>query len=327
MIKPIINQTGGERGAALVTVLLLVTVMALGAVVTFEALGFSIKRAGALREYDQARQYAIGGEQLALSVAETLYESETVLVEPRAVSFPIDGGRIDGVITDNSNCFNVNSLVSRRDIGTFVANAETGRQFWRLLTALGIADRQAEELLAALTDWLDSDSRPSPMGAEDYDYANLQDPYRAANGLMADMSELYMVQGFDPVLLEVLKPFLCAGATTEPSALNLNSLTEQHAPLLVALIGGDFSFDMATELILARPGNGYGNVADFWLDPLLAGRETEQSVRRQTSVKAHQFTSRLRVTYYDAVSYLTTDINVDESGVASVVRHHAGVLP
>lgn len=317
----------GDSGAALVTVLLLVTVMALGAAITFEAVGFSIKRAGTVRDYGQSRQYAAGGEALALSVAESLHESEAVLIEPRAVSFPIDGGRIEGVIRDTSNCFNINSLVSARDTGTHVADAQTGRHFWRLLTSLGLADREAQELVASLTDWIDSDTRPLPMGAEDYDYANLDEPYRTANSLMMDVSELYMVGGYVPDLVTALEPFVCAEPTTEPSRLNVNSLTIDQAPLLQALIGGNFTSDMAVELILARPGNGYADVADFWLDPLLAGREIDQSVRRQTSVKAHRFSSRIRVTYYDATSHLTSDIKVDDSGTASVIRHHVGVLP
>ena len=316
-----------DRGAALVTVLLLVTVMSLGAVLTFDAMGFSIKRTGALRTYDQARQYAMGGEQLAVSVAETLSDTKTLMVEPRAVSFAIDGGRIEGLISDHSNCFNVNSLVSRRDTGVYVANEENGRQYIRLLVALGLSDRQAEELRATLTDWIDSDGRALPLGAEDYDYAALAEPYRTGNGLVADLSELRMVKGYEPATLDLLNRYLCADDSTDLSVLNVNSLTAEQSLLLVALIGGSFTFDMATELILARPGPGYGDVADFWLDPILAGREVEQTVRRQTSVRPNRFSSRVRVTYYDAVSHLNSEIKVDDSGVARIMRHSVGVLP
>lgn len=323
-LREIIRQ---EKGAALVTVLLLVTVMSLGAVLTFDAMGFSIKRTGALRTYDQARQYAMGGEQLAVSVAETLNDTKTPMIEPRAVSFAIDGGRIEGLIADSSNCFNVNSLVSRRDTGVYVANEENGRHYIRLLIALGFADRQAEELRATLADWIDSDGRALPLGAEDYDYAALADPYRTGNGLIADLSELRMIKGYEPAVLDLLNRYLCADDSTDPSVLNVNSLTAEQSPLLVALIGGNFTFDLATELILARPGPGYGDVADFWLDPILAGREIEQTIRRQTAVKPNRFSSRIRVTYYDAVSHLSSEIKVDDSGVARIMRHSVGVLP
>ena len=316
-----------DKGAALVTVLLLVSVMALGAVLTFDAVGYSIKRTGALRIYDQARQYALGGEQLAVSVAETLYETEADLSAPRAVSFAIEGGRIEGLISDRSNCFNVNGLVMRRDAGTLIASEERQLQFVRLFAALGMADRQAQELVAVLTDWIDTDERPLPMGAEDYDYAALDEPYRTGNSLLADLSELRMIKGFGPELIANLESFLCADATTDRSVFNVNTLTPQQAPILVALIGGNFTYDQAVELILARPNGGYGDIADFWLDPIVAGRQIDQSVRQQTTVKPHRFSSRIRVTHFDAVSHLNSEIKVDNSGIARVVRHSVGVLP
>lgn len=326
-LEPVLKTIRQDQGAALVTVLLLVSVMALGAVLTFDAMGYSIKRTGALRAYDQARQYAIGGEQLAVSVAESLYETKANLSAPRAVSFAIEGGRIDGLISDHSNCFNVNSLVLRRDAGTLIASEERQGQFVRLFAHLGMSDRQAQELVASLTDWIDTDERPLPLGAEDYDYAALDQPYRTGNSLLADLSELKMVKGFGPELIDQLEGFLCADASTDRSVFNVNTLTPQEAPLLVALIGGDFTFDQAVELILARPTSGYGDVADFWLDPIVAGRQVDQSIRQQTTVKPHRFNSRIRVTHYDAVSHLNSEIKVDNSGIARVVRHSVGVLP
>lgn len=325
--KHILRFLSHERGAALVTVLLLVSVMALGAVLTFDAMGYSIKRTGALRTYDQARQYALGGEQLALSVAANLYDTKANLAAPRAVSFAIEGGRIDGLITDRSNCFNVNSLVLRRDAGTLIASEERQGQFVRLFANLGMADRQAQELVAVLTDWIDTDERPLPMGAEDYDYAALDQPYRTGNSLLADLSELNMIKGFSPELIARFEGFLCADASTDRSVFNVNSLTPAEAPLLVALIGGDFTFDQAVELILARPTGGYSDVADFWLDPIVAGRQIDQSIRRQTTVKPHRFNSRIRVSHFDAISHLNSEIKVDDSGIARVVRHSVGVLP
>lgn len=316
-----------DRGAALVTVLLLVAVMAVGSVLTFEALGYSIKRTAALRNFEQSRQYAMGGEQLAVSVAETLYDTKSLLAEPRAVSFTIEGGRIDGLISERSNCFNLNSLVSRRDTATYVANADTGRHFSRLLTTLGLSERDGDQLVASLTDWIDSDTRALPLGAEDYDYGTLEDPYRTGNTLLADMSELYMVSGFSAELVEALSAFVCVDPSTSFSPINVNGLAIEQAPLLVALIGGNYTLDMAVELILARPGGGYADVADFWLDPILAGRDIDQSVREQTTVRPHRFISQVKVTYYDATSYLTSEIRVDESGTARIVRHHVGVLP
>lgn len=316
-----------DTGAALIAVVLLVSVMAIGATLTFETVGYSIKRTGALRTFDQAFHYARGSEQLSASVAENLHSEKFVLTQPQVVSFPIDGGRIEGLISDKSNCFNINSLIIRQQTGAYVVNEVTGQHYLRLLLALGLADRQAEQLVASLSDWLDSDTRVEPLGAEDYDYGALEKPYRAANGPMKHVSELYLVKGYEPEVVDVLMPFLCADDSTEPSALNVNSLNIDQAPLLSALIGGNFSVQAAIEIILARPGKGYGDIADFWLDPALAAREVAQPIRRQTTVKPHRFESRVRVTYFDAISHLTSEIRVDDAGTARIVRHHMGVLP
>lgn len=316
-----------DTGAALVTVLLLVSVMAVGAAVTFEALGFSIKRASAQRQYDQAGYYAMGGEKLALSAAESLSSSGAVLLEPRAVSFEIEGGRIDGIIADASNCFNVNSLVQRRDIGTYVVTNSAALTYRRLMVALGFSDRQSEQLSAALVDWIDTDTRPLPSGAEDYDYAALDRPYRTANALIADMSELHLITGYTPDIMALLNPLLCNLDTTASSVLNVNTLTVDHVPLLVALIGGNFTVEDAVELILSRPRKGYDNIADFWLEPSLESLSVEQSTRKQTSIKGRRFVSRVRVQYFDATSYLTSVIQVDDADVSRLVSHQRGVLP
>lgn len=317
----------GETGAALVTVLLLVSVMAIGAVVTFDALGYSIKRSSAQRQFDQASLYALGGEQLAIAAAESLYGAGVQLNEPRPVSFEIEGGRIDGVISDVSNCFNVNSLVQRREVGTYVAQAISVQQYKRLLRAAGFSDRQVDQLAATLVDWIDSDSRPAPSGAEDYDYGALDRPYRTANTLITDISELHLIKGYDASVMSIVAPLVCASDTVTPSVININTLTVDHAALLIGLVGGGFSVENAVELILSRPGKGYDNVADFWLEPMLAAREVEQSVRRQTSVKPQRFISRIRVKHFDATSSLTSIIQVDDTGAGRLLSHQRGVLP
>ncbi len=317
----------GETGAALVTVLLIVSVMAIGAVVTFEALGYSIKRSSAQRQFDQASLYALGGEQLAVAAAESLYNEGAQLNEPRPVSFEIEGGRINGLIADASNCFNVNSLVQRRENGKYVANTGNVQHYRRLLGAAGISDRQADQLAATLVDWIDSDSRPAPSGAEDYDYGALERPYRTANTLVADISELHLIKGYDAGVMSIVAPLVCASDTTMPSVININTLTVDEAALLIGLVGEGFSLENAIELILSRPGKGYDNVADFWREPVLATREVEQSVRRQTSVKPQRFISRIRVKHFDATSSLNSIIQVDDTGVGRLLSHQRGVLP
>lgn len=315
-----------DKGAALVTVLLLVSVMAVGAVITFEALGYSVKRSTARKLYDQARFYALGGEQLAIAASEKIQKSGARLTKPQAVSYPIDGGRLSGVIVDKSNCFNVNSLVSISDSGAFLARPEMVLQYQRLLTLLGFSGNEAQQLSATLLDWLDSDNRPSPFGAEDYDYAAMTPPYRAANGLMADISELHVLRGYTAETVDVILPYVCVGFANTATKLNVNTLTAAHAPLLASLFTGDFTVSQAVELIATRPAKGYQDVADFWQERFFDGRTIEQSVREKTDVKASLFESRVRVEYHEAISHLTSVIHVDTGNRGQLISHHFGVM-
>lgn len=316
-----------DTGAALVTVLLIVSVMAAGAAITFDALGYTIKRTTARRMFDQARYFALGGEQLVVATAETINKNKVRLVEPQVVSYPIEGGRIDGVIEDASNCFNINSLVSGGDAGGYRVNEEMAVQYQRLLTNIGLAERESRQLTATLIDWLDSDSRPVTMGAEDYDYTNLNPPYRTANTLMVDLSELAMVQGYNTDILAVLRPHLCLLDSTRASVFNVNTLQPQDAPLLAALVGEAFDVSRAADVIAARPSSGYQEVGDFWLEQGLRALAPPQGVRVQTDVKATLLLSRIRVTYYEAVSHVTSLVYVDTSGVGRLVGHQFGVVP
>lgn len=315
-----------DRGAALVTVMLLISVMAAGAVMTFEALGYSVKRSTARKLFNQANYYALGGEQLAVAAAEKIRKAGARLTKPQAVSYPIEGGRIDGVISDISNCFNVNSLVERGDVGAYSERPEMVAQYQRLLGLLAFPDSEAQQLTAALVDWLDSDNRPVPFGAEDYDYGALAPAYRAANGLIADISELNSIRGYDAETIEVIMPHVCVGFDNSPGKLNVNTLKVEQAPLFASLIGGDFSVVTAADLIAARPARGYQDLADFWLERAFEGRTVDQNVRERTSIKPSLFRSRIRVRYHEAVSHLTSQIYVDADNRAQLIAHHFGVM-
>lgn len=315
-----------DKGAALVTVLLLVSVMAVGAVVTFEALGYSVKRGTARKLYDQAHFYALGGEQLALSASERIRKSSASLTKPQAVSYPIASGRVDGVVRDISNCLNVNSLVTVGDLNTLRAQPEMVLQYRRLLSLLGMSDSAAQQLSATLVDWLDSDNRPLPFGAEDYDYATLPSPYRTANGLIFDISELHLIRGYDLETVELVRPYLCVGLGTVASQLNVNTLGVEHAPLFASLFTGDFTVSQATELIVSRPAKGYQDIAAFWQERIFSGKTIGQTVREKTSVKASLFESRIRVQYYEAVSHLTSTIYVGTDNRSQLLNRHFGVM-
>lgn len=323
----------GEQGAALVTVLLLVGIMSVAAVASFEAIGFSIKRTTSSRLYDQARLYAMGGEHIARIAAERVVETDQALLGVigfdgvNEISYPIADGLIEGTIEDTSNCFNVNSLVDTGDTGVAVGNPQTIEQYQYLLELSGLSEGEAEQLTATLVDWLDSDSRQSPRGAEDYDYAAFSPPYRAANTIMADLTELRLVSGYSTGVLTVLTSFLCALPSHAPATLNVNSLRSSDAVLLTALVGRAFSLPQIQGLIAERSARGYEAVGDFWRESVFDGRAVPQVVRAATDVKPSKFSAQVHVRYHEADVYLLSDLLIGSDGKALVLNRSFGAVP
>lgn len=263
-----------ERGAALLSVLLLVSVMAVLAAASLEKLKLATRLAGNGAAIDQARAYALAGESVALYRIGDLIQRDSAKTtleggwEGRELPLPIDGGIATVRLRDGGNCFNLNSLVVGDDAQGYIPRPQGIAQFERLMTLLGIAPSDARGVALAASDWIDSDGFAQPGGAEDAAYQRFDPPYRTANVPMADRSELRAVAGVTPRLYARIAPFLCALPVPDLSLLNVNTLAPGEAVLLAAAIPG---LDVAgAERILAdRPRAGYVPNEQFTQHPVL----------------------------------------------------------
>lgn len=267
-----------ERGAALLSVLLLVAVMATVSATALDRLGIATRLAGNSTGYAQARWWIETAELLTAARVEDLLaadSSQTLrgswLGAERSIALPA-GGTVRARIEDGGNCFNLNSLVEAQG-ERLVARPAAAKQFAGLMTLVGIGEGDAARNAAAAADYVDSDS----LGAEQ----------GAANAMMADPSELRAVPGVKQRDYELLKPWLCALPTTELSPINVNTLLPEQAPLLAMLDPGRIDLSRARAQITARPAAGFGSTVDFWKSPALAGAapadEAAQQVRLRTS--------------------------------------------
>jgi general secretion pathway protein K len=167
----------------------------------------------------------------------------------KAAPLPVANGEIAGFIEDQQGAFNLNNLA----IGGTIDRAELLR-FRRLLAMLDLPTKLAD----ALADWLDADSEPlSADGAEDAYYLARKPPYLAANQLLADISELALVRGFDDKVRARLRPFV----TALPHATQVNVNTAR-AEVLAAAIDG-MNLDAARALVARRDRIYFSSVADF----------------------------------------------------------------
>ncbi|WP_326913543.1 type II secretion system minor pseudopilin GspK [Sphingopyxis chilensis] len=317
----------GERGAALLSVLLLVAVMAVIAATALDRLTLATRIAGSAATVDQGRAYAFAAEHIALrQVADLVGRDPAKLTLAgnwlgRDFTLPLPGGVGRARLTDANNCFNLNSLVAETVPGRFGQRSGAMRQFGELMTLLGIEPGEAQAIAGAAADWIDSDGNEGRLGAEDNVYRSMQSAYLPANRKMADVSELRAVRGVSPKIYARLKPWVCVLPLTDPVKLNVNTLLPEQAPLIAMLLPGEISIADARAALAARPAGGYGSSVRFWEARPFEGRKPPTDVAQQAGVTSRWLTLTTNVTMGDG--FLTAISLIDANGGAP----SAGMTP
>jgi general secretion pathway protein K len=252
-----------QRGVALVTALLVVSLATVAAVAMATHQLIDVRRSGNLLHGEQAYSYALAAESwarviLRRDLSESDYDSTA---EDWATALPpiaVEGGVVSGKIEDLQGRFNVNNLLNAS--GT--VNEAEMEYFKRLLDNLGLDQTLAE----ALADWIDKDIDVRfPNGAEDQYYLLQERPYRAANSPLVDISEMRLVKGFTPGVMQLLGPHVTA--LPEETSINVNTATAEVLRAMNAQLG-ESDID---RLIADRGDEGYKNPNDFLGHPSLAG--------------------------------------------------------
>jgi general secretion pathway protein K len=211
------NLPHAQRGVALIIALVLFALAAILAVRLGHSSFLERRRAVGLLSADQAFQFGMGGEALAADVLnqddpnqDTPNDSWAKEQPPIPLQPPGDNeappiGEIAGRIEDMQGRFNLNSLVSRKQDGSY--DDQPLHQFQRLLVSLKLESKWA----ALVRDWIDPDDNPFfPDGAEDAVYTSLTPPYRAGNWPMLSTSELLALPGFGAERYRRIEPFVAA---------------------------------------------------------------------------------------------------------------------
>ena len=279
-----------ERGVALLIVLLILATIAAVGVATTALVTRSVARAQAAQTRDAAVWALRGAETAALHLLEAgsgpggrggedeeggergpARPDDTVIGRP--LSLPV-GGAIVTARLDPVACVNVNAFVTGSP-ETYATPPPPGGPgaalFGDLAVALGGNEPAALRLAEAAADFIDTDDAPNPGGAEDFDLTRRPLPYRTAGRLLADVSELRAVPGWDSATYGALKPYLCAVPSTAPLPIDVNSLRPGDAPVLSAALGGTLPITEVERLIVNRPVGGWPDAASFASLPIVAG--------------------------------------------------------
>ena len=324
-----VRRNDSEKGAALVLVLGIIAVMSSMAVFSFESLSRLIALSGAKTHESQSHHYALGAEMLAINVGRQLVRDRMplqILISEGKNRFQqnLNGAQLVGELRDATNCFNLAGLVSGSYAKGWTANMAAVEQFSRLLRAYGLGSQAALAISSALADWQDSDAKPLPLGAESDFYADRAPAYQAPNAPMSSVWEMRLVRDVTPQLMKQLGDLICADAVVLNSLININTLSERHAPLLAALLGPTVNENEMRGLIADRPKQGFTDMARFWEHPALAYRDLAGVRKSFFATYPRRLNVMIDVELAGVKNRMKSDIHFYPNGTYTIISRHFG---
>lgn len=313
-----------QKGAALLIVLLLAATLSFVALSAMELTTRAAARTGNVLSRGEALWRAFAVETLALSAIDEIASDDSGVMSldapwaSKPVELPFDDGGARVFLGDGTACFNINAL-GADNAGT--GGDQSREEFVRLAGHLGIGEFDAIALADTIGDWVDQDTNRRPQGSEDEYYTALPSPYRTGNRPMASVSELRAVKGVTRELFGTLKPYLCAMGTDAASIINVNMLSERHAPVLAAALGEAVSLQVAADLIAARPPGGWLTVEAFLETPPIEDLDLQNSAR--FAVTSRFLIARAEIVYDTALLEMTSVIDAN-GGKARVLSRRLG---
>ncbi len=261
-----------NKGVALITVILLVSVLV--------ALAIELNRSARADIYDAAN--ISDGIKLAYIAKSGFYGAAVLLLNAdseRATTLFEDWANTEALSVRSREFFDNGYFVVRVEdemgkipLNKLAENAVLRSVLIRLLgqPEFGLDRAKAEEIVAAIKDWVDEDNDLTSGGAESPYYMTLDPPYRAKNAPLDCIEELLMVKGITKEIFAGTKekPALADFVTADGDGLiNINT-----APLLVLRSLSDaITPTIAQQLDEHRRKNGNDLSSVTWFADIVGG--------------------------------------------------------
>jgi len=313
-----------QRGIALITALVIVTMASIAAVSMAHTLQLSIRRTSNILTTDQLYLFALGSEAWARGMLirdqqDKDMKSYDGLDEDWAKELPptpIEGGVIQAQITDLQARYNLNNLYlpensSQQDKDRVTRELEL---FKRLLERLDLEVSIAQ----ATADWLDQDSNLQfPDGAEDDTYLSNELPYRTGNNRMGSPTELRLIKGVTAEVYGKLLPYI----TTLPETTTINVNTAD--PKLLRAIVNKLDDGGAEEIANERKENPFKDKSDFiqkLKDVLDPNDVKSDQIDPVISITSQFYQLETQVQMDDISQTMRSVLNKGDKGVVSLAR-------
>lgn len=316
------RQRWREQGVALITVMLVIALATMLAVSMMRSQHLSLRYADGLFSQNQAMLYTQGSEAFVQDLLIRDFDNdkrENKQVDHPGESwarpfppFPVEGGMVNARLSDMQGRFNLNLLWHENAV-----NASAQTYLKQLMKNLDVP----ENLDSALIDWMDADNEPTGAdGAEDDYYSRLPVPYRAANQSLADVSELLLIKGFTPAILERLRPYVCVLPSN--ALLNVNTAP----PQVVRALTDSMTLVGAEELAQNRPADGYPSVDAYLDEPAFNGLEASarEGIKSFLAVRTGHFELSVDAVIGGRHSVLHAVLARGDSGTLRVVTRDYG---
>jgi len=297
-----------QRGAALLIVLMILALMA--ALATEMTISFQtqLQRSRRTNASIQAKFALLYAEKEAtagvLSHNDEKLTGHVELDDYTTVSWHTD---------DRQNCFNLNAL-ENTPVDVMDSLPYQISVFEALLDKMGIEKNRAEEIVRSVADYIDADASPGTKGPEDEYYLQNGGHSLTASQMIFLPTEIRTIKGMTAALYQKLSPFICTAFNSDLS-ININTLTEEQAPLLAALFLNDISASDAKALIKKRPREGWKTVDAFLYQAQQdhsAAKERVDSLKKYLTVTSHYFVATATARQGELVSGMRTFFYYDD---------------
>lgn len=258
-----------DSGAALITALFIMALVAIAAVAMSMRLEVAIRRTELSLNSNQLYLSAQGVQSwaagiLLADVAKATPKIQRIDTLPQYLPLSHDQGiQVSGALIDEQGKFNLNNLEAKN----LKPPPQKGKptqpnplnQFIVLLRAVdsSLSADQANTIAQSVSNWVTQKQSVKASSQYTEIYAKRKPPYQAAYAPMVSVSELRLVSGISKKLFRELAPYVTALPTTI-TKININSAS---IPVLMTL-GAGLTRSQAADLVNARQTlKGFPNLA------------------------------------------------------------------